>query len=68
MRGTKNLDSLPNPDGGRGRKGAGRRLRVIGLSCHRRGQDTFATQLPNQSLAAFSDSVLRFFCHTEQMF
>jgi hypothetical protein len=31
-------------------------------------KDTFATQLPNQSLAAFADSVARFFRRIAQMF
>jgi len=31
-------------------------------------KDTFATQLPNQSLSAFGDSVARFFCRIAQMF
>jgi hypothetical protein len=30
--------------------------------------DSFATQLPNQSLSAFAKSVARFFCRTTQMF
>jgi len=31
-------------------------------------KDTFATQLPNRSLTAFRESVLRFFGHIAQMF
>ena len=31
-------------------------------------KDTFATQLPNQSLTAFSESVARFFCHILKCF
>ena len=30
--------------------------------------ESFATQLPNQMLSAFVDTVARFFCHIAQMF